>query len=359
MKMDNISLEIGFITMEKNGVIIYSDDLFRYKNSYMLLYLKNRFLEFRFIGEKGTIILNSSKQIAIGKYHHVSLKCLLRYAVMYLDKKLVAMEPYRETFCSKFLLKKMIIGSLPRLSQSDAKHKFRIPDFSGCIYKLKIGTQEVNLRNLRGIALKDSQMMNKFTTNKILPTKMCLPLPIDSKNDSDPVSVIFSEEKALSTEVLEKTNTSFVLRTREHSKPIFSWIEHPSKDLQREIRISVQKGKTELWIYFGGNVRRIIRSSKPINDNKFHNVTLEKSMKELTLFVDDEKKTIKLKDRWPLDFKNGNFFFSVSRNRLHPDKSSTKNITDIFQGCIKEMQLNGISLKLVGFLPEQFLCDPS
>ncbi|KFM78182.1 hypothetical protein X975_17862, partial [Stegodyphus mimosarum] len=84
-------------------------------------------------------------------------------------------------------------------------------------------------------------------------------------------------------------------------------------------------------------------------------------MKGLTLFVDDDKKTVNLKDRWPLDFKNGNFFFSVSssRNDVHPEKSSTKNSTDMFQGCIQEMQLNGISLKLADFLPEQFLCDPS
>ncbi|GFS87145.1 hypothetical protein NPIL_582581 [Nephila pilipes] len=111
---DRLFIDIEFISLRKNGVILYCDQKYANNSYYILLSIQNRFLELRIKSMNETTVLRSSAQITIDKQHLISIRIFHLFVVMYLDESWVDMKSWKETFIDSSESLRMFLGTIPK-----------------------------------------------------------------------------------------------------------------------------------------------------------------------------------------------------------------------------------------------------
>ncbi|KAG8193222.1 hypothetical protein JTE90_005569 [Oedothorax gibbosus] len=134
----NIFVDIKFVTHNANGVIFYFGKGHENDTMYLLMLIRNSYLELRIKNIDETRIFNSKYRIIKGKSYLVSLKYFPRFVVLYINRKSTGMIHINEHVIPSKSKLKIFLGSVPKHLRRKRKYGHELSRFVGCFSTLNM-----------------------------------------------------------------------------------------------------------------------------------------------------------------------------------------------------------------------------
>ncbi|CAB4004460.1 pikachurin isoform X2, partial [Paramuricea clavata] len=351
---DSIEAELEILPLEGTGILLYNGWERNKIGDFISLSIQDGFPELSFDCRSGPVKIRTLKSIKMYAWNKIKFFRTGRLGSLTLNDDHSAMALSPEPRSALTLNRNLMVGGISEEMRSEVDinvgfHK----GFTGYIRNLKIQGKEVDLNSIPKSVKKnpclssrcehDGQCVQDGEGYSCLCKAQYRGRHCSEEIDLKPISfhkdsyVRFNKAALMKILQGEDGFVMFSIRTTQ-PKGLLMWeAQKLSQHFQRYVTVGLTVGFVSLSFNFGTGKRQFY-SNIPVDDGKWHNVTVARNEGSCSLTIDEKHKTQFSSSTNGLSMRTA---VDLYIGGIPSIKSATKGLHKIgFKGCLKNVQIN-------------------